>query len=46
MGRILSILAPLLITAVLGVGGFIMLGVLKPEPEKSEPDLGGLNVFA
>lgn len=46
MGRILSILTPLLIIAVLGVGGFVMLGVLKPEPEKSEPDLGGLNVFA
>lgn len=46
MGRILSILAPLLIIAILGVGGFVMLGVLKPEPEKTEPDLGGLNVFA
>ena len=29
MGRILSILAPLLIIAILGVGGFITLGVFE-----------------
>jgi RND family efflux transporter MFP subunit len=46
MARIIAIVAPLAIVAVLGVGGTIALQALKPEPEKAEEARIGLNVFA
>lgn len=46
MGRIIAIIAPILIIAVLGVGGFIAIQAMKPEPEKSDEPRAGLNVFA
>lgn len=46
MGRIISILVPLVIILVLGVGGVAVLSSIKPQPEKAEEARGGLNVFA
>lgn len=46
MARIIAIVAPIAIIAVLGVGGTVVLGALKPEPEKAEEARIGLNVFA
>jgi RND family efflux transporter MFP subunit len=46
MGRLIAILAPILILLVLGVGGVIAVNAMKPEPEKSEEPPTGLNVFA
>ena len=46
MARVIAIAAPILIIAGLGVGGTILLGQLKPEPEKAEEARVGLNVFA
>ncbi|MBR9808066.1 MAG: efflux RND transporter periplasmic adaptor subunit [Alphaproteobacteria bacterium] len=46
MGRILSVLLPLGIVAVVGVGGVVALTALKPEPEKAAEPSAGLNVFA
>ncbi|WP_321490903.1 efflux RND transporter periplasmic adaptor subunit [uncultured Hyphomonas sp.] len=46
MARVIAIVAPLAIVAVLGVGGTVVLQSLKPEPEKAEEVRVGLNVFA
>jgi RND family efflux transporter MFP subunit len=46
MGRVIAIILPILILLVLGVGGTVVLGALKPTPEKAEPARGGLSVFA
>ncbi len=46
MGRLIAIIAPLLIILVLGVGGSMALNLIKPQPEKVEAPHGGLNVFA
>lgn len=46
MARVIAIVAPLAIVAVLGVGGTLVLQSLKPEPEKAEEVRVGLNVFA
>lgn len=46
MARVIAIVAPLAIVAVLGVGGTVVLQKLKPEPEKAEEARIGLNVFA
>lgn len=46
MGRLIAIIAPLLIIAVLGVGGFVVVQGMKPEPEKKDEPRAGLNVFA
>jgi RND family efflux transporter MFP subunit len=46
MARIISILAPIGIIAVLGVGGVAAVNAMKPEPEKSDEPRAGLNVFA
>jgi len=46
MARVIAIVVPLAIVAVLGVGGTIVLSALKPEPEKAEEARIGLNVFA
>lgn len=46
MGRLIAILAPILILLVLGVGGVVAVNAMKPEPERSEEPPAGLNVFA
>ena len=46
MGRILAIIAPILIILVLGVGGFVAVGMMKDPPEKVEEVKSGLTVFA
>ncbi|HPF24105.1 MAG TPA: efflux RND transporter periplasmic adaptor subunit [Hyphomonas sp.] len=46
MARVIAIVVPLAIVAVLGVGGTIVLSALKPEPEKADEARIGLNVFA
>ncbi len=46
MARVIAIVAPLAMVAVLGVGGTVVLQSLKPEPEKAEEVRVGLNVFA
>lgn len=46
MSRILAIALPLLILAVIGMGGFITLQALKPVPEESDEPIAGLAVFA
>lgn len=46
MGRLIAIIAPIAIILVLGIGGFIAIQAMKPEPEKSEEPRAGLNVFA
>ena len=46
MGRLFSVLLPLLIIAVLGVGGAYWLGEIKPTQEKAEEAKAGLTVFA
>ena len=46
MGRIISVVVPLAIIGVLGIGGVAVLGVIKPEPEKAAEAHAGLNVFA
>ncbi|MFN7178531.1 efflux RND transporter periplasmic adaptor subunit [Hyphomonas sp.] len=46
MGRLIAIIAPIAIIAILGVGGFIAIQAMKPEPEKNEEPRAGLNVFA
>ncbi len=46
MGRLIAIIAPLLIILILGIGGSVALNLIKPEPEKVEAPHGGLNVFA
>ncbi|MFN3314274.1 MAG: efflux RND transporter periplasmic adaptor subunit [Hyphomonas sp.] len=46
MGRLIAILAPILILLVLGVGGVVAVTAMKPEPERSEEPPAGLNVFA
>ena len=46
MGRVISVLLPIGILAVVGVGGMIALSAIQPEPEKAEEARGGLNVFA
>jgi len=46
MGRLIAIIAPIAIIAVLGVGGFVVVQGMKPEAEKSEEPRAGLNVFA
>lgn len=46
MGRIIAIVAPILIIALLGVGGFVAIQAMKPEPEKKDEPRAGLNVFA
>lgn len=46
MGRVISVLVPLGIIAVVGVGGVIALSAVKPAPEKAEEARAGLNVFA
>ncbi|MEH6488259.1 efflux RND transporter periplasmic adaptor subunit [Hyphomonas oceanitis] len=46
MGRLVSILAPLGIILVVGIGGSFVLHAIKPEPEKADEARAGLNVFA
>ena len=46
MGRLIAIIAPIVIILVLGIGGFIAIQAMKPEAEKSDEPLAGLNVFA
>lgn len=46
MGRLIAIIAPILIIALLGIGGFVAVQQMKPEAEKSEEPRAGLNVFA
>ncbi|MEM9738807.1 MAG: efflux RND transporter periplasmic adaptor subunit [Pseudomonadota bacterium] len=46
MTRVLTILLPLLILIVLGVGGSILLSNLAPEPEENDSPPAGLSVFA
>lgn len=46
MRRALSVLLPLGIIAVVGLGGMLVLSAIKPQPEKAEEARGGLNVFA
>ena len=46
MGRIISVLVPIGIIGVLGVGGVVALGAIKPQPEKAAEARAGLNVFA
>ncbi|MEM1151661.1 MAG: efflux RND transporter periplasmic adaptor subunit, partial [Pseudomonadota bacterium] len=46
MTRVLAILLPLLILAVLGVGGSIALGALAPQPAENDSPPAGLSVFA
>lgn len=46
MSRILAIALPLLILAVIGMGGFFTLQALKPVPEESDEPIAGLAVFA
>ena len=46
MARVIAIVVPLAIVAVLGVGGTVALSALKPEPEKADEARIGLNVFA
>ncbi len=46
MGRLIAIIAPILIILVLGIGGFIAVQAMKPEAEKSDEPRAGLNVFA
>ena len=46
MGRLVSILAPIGIIILVGVGGSVVLNMIKPEPEKADDPRAGLNVFA
>ena len=46
MGRLIAIIAPIVIILVLGIGGFAAVQAMKPEPEKSDEPRAGLNVFA
>ncbi len=46
MTRILTIVLPILILLVFGVGGAVLLGQLAPEPEEAEEAPVGLSVFA
>ncbi|KCZ92716.1 efflux RND transporter periplasmic adaptor subunit [Hyphomonas johnsonii] len=46
MSRIVSILAPIIVIIVVGVGGSFVLQMIKPEPEKADEAKVGLNVFA
>lgn len=46
MGRLIAIIAPIAIILVLGIGGFIAIQAMKPEPEKKDEPRAGLNVFA
>lgn len=46
MGRLIAIIAPILILVVLGIGGVIAVSAMKPEPEKNDEPRVGLNVFA
>ena len=46
MGRLIAILAPILILLVLGVGGVIAVTAMQPEAERNEEPPAGLNVFA
>jgi RND family efflux transporter MFP subunit len=46
MGRLVSILAPIVIIIIVGIGGSVVLNLIKPEPEKADEARAGLNVFA
>ncbi|HCE25027.1 MAG TPA: efflux RND transporter periplasmic adaptor subunit, partial [Hyphomonas sp.] len=46
MGRLISVLIPIGILAVVGIGGVAALSAIKPKPEKAEEARAGLNVFA
>ena len=46
MGRVISVLVPIGILAVVGIGGVFALSAIKPQPEKAEEARAGLNVFA
>jgi RND family efflux transporter MFP subunit len=46
MGRLVSILAPIGIIIIVGIGGSLVLNLIKPEPDKAEEARAGLNVFA
>lgn len=46
MGRIIAIVAPFLIIAVLGIGGWFVVNSLKPQAQKTDEPRAGLNVFA
>lgn len=46
MSRVLAIVLPFLILAVLGLGSTVALGMLAPEPEESDEAPAGLSVFA
>ena len=44
MGRLISVLIPIGILAVVGIGGVAALSAIKPKPEKAEEARAGLNV--
>ncbi|MGB3624941.1 MAG: efflux RND transporter periplasmic adaptor subunit [Henriciella sp.] len=46
MKRILALLMPVIVLAVLVAGGFFLMQMLKPQPEKAEEQARGLSVFA
>ena len=46
MSRVIAILAPVVVLAVLIFGGMAVLSSVKPEPEKESAPPAGLNVFA
>ncbi len=46
MQRILSVILPIAIVLVLGVGGYAGIQAMRPKPEKVDEPRGGLNVFA
>ena len=46
MGRLISVLIPIGILAVVCIGGVAALSAIKPKPEKAEEARAGLNVFA
>lgn len=46
MKRILVLLMPVIVLAVLVIGGYALVQVLKPQPERAEEEARGLSVFA
>ncbi len=46
MNRILAVALPILILVFLGIGGYLTLDALAPEPEKADEAPPGLSVFA
>lgn len=46
MKRILALLMPIIVLAGLVIGGFVVMQMLKPQPERAEEEPRGLSVFA